>query len=238
MAVSKSEDVLDPCHPHAYLDEAPRKIHELVKEFDSLPPWLTTGDSSFLYYGGHPDEVRSLLILDGHPSRNVPAIWKLCQQEKLDVLILPARASQLLEPLDQFFNVLFKRLLRQAKYRRKLEADGSNLFDFLDRIKEAIIKSHSLSSIKQSFKKCGIIPFCPALVLSQLPPKCPDAFLPRKPKPARWTLSGSKITDPDILSELEARSKVIDEEMELREVEDEQREEKWKEVCIISNGWG
>jgi hypothetical protein len=57
--------------------------------------------------------ARSLLILDSHPSRRNPQLWRECAENRIDVPTIPAHCSHLLQPLDRGVNAAYKRKLAE-----------------------------------------------------------------------------------------------------------------------------
>eukprot|EP01105_Mastigella_eilhardi_P000224 TRINITY_DN1026_c0_g2_i26.p3 TRINITY_DN1026_c0_g2~~TRINITY_DN1026_c0_g2_i26.p3 ORF type:complete len:114 (-),score=1.57 TRINITY_DN1026_c0_g2_i26:548-889(-) len=56
---------------------------------------------------------RALFILDGHNSRAGAKFLEAMVQHEVDVIILPAHSSHLLQPLDRTCHGVFKQKLRQ-----------------------------------------------------------------------------------------------------------------------------
>ncbi|KAA6382592.1 MAG: hypothetical protein EZS28_021880 [Streblomastix strix] len=59
--------------------------------------------------GGVDDgEERSILHIDGHPSRINPDLWSYAWSLRIDVLCFPAHSSTVLQPCDRGVNAEFK----------------------------------------------------------------------------------------------------------------------------------
>jgi DDE superfamily endonuclease len=103
--------------------------------------------------------LRALLIIDGHSSRDDSVSTALCAQHGIDVIVLPAHSSSILQPLDLGVNGAFKTILsthfklqkdedREAKRARLLAVSVMCLQSALTPL-----------YICDGFSKTGIFPF-------------------------------------------------------------------------------
>jgi hypothetical protein len=115
-----------------------------------------------------PGEPR-LLILDGHVSHINYKFLTFCEANNIVVFCLPPHSTHLLQPLDVG---LFAPL--QLAYRKAIEdyflttTIGINRDIFFPLYKEACQQAYTFRNITAAFKKCGIVPFNPRSVLSEL----------------------------------------------------------------------
>jgi hypothetical protein len=83
-------------------------------------------------------EKPALLIIDGHSSRINRQLWELCALLNIDVILIPAHTSHILQPLDLTVNGVFKTNLEGAHpfhTNSKLDAELEPfLFSLMDAI--------------------------------------------------------------------------------------------------------
>ena len=97
-------------------------------------------------------EGRALLIIDGHSSRRNEQAAKALEQAKIDVLILPAHATHILEPLDDWVFAAFNQALRRSMRTERWS-------DWILRIEDAWASSATRLKVLGSFEHTGIWPF-------------------------------------------------------------------------------
>jgi len=116
-----------------------------------------------------PGELR-LLILDIHVSHINYKFLTFCEANNIVVFCLPPHSTHLLQPLNVG---LFAPL--QLAYRKAIEdyflttTIGINRDIFFPLYQEASQQAYTLWIITAAFKTCGIVPFNPRSVLSELP---------------------------------------------------------------------
>jgi hypothetical protein len=115
--------------------------------------------------------LRSLLIIDGHYSHVTARFIAYCITSKIDLFLLPPHSSHKTQPLDlSIFGPL--------KTAINLEVDRifRHSTVFLPRIEwtsayiKARVRCFKPSSIESGFRKAGIYPFNPEILLSTLTP--------------------------------------------------------------------
>ena len=109
------------------------------------------------------------MILDGHILHINYKFLRYCQQNDITVFCLPLHSTHLLQPLDVG---LFSQL--RSHYRKAVEDYflttniGINRDLFFPIDKQARALTYTAANVASAFKKCGIVPFNPRPVLSQL----------------------------------------------------------------------
>jgi hypothetical protein len=109
----------------------------------------------------------SLVIADGHTSRNNPELLQVCAENNIDLVILPSHLSHIIQPNDSFVNAVFKNSVRNNdNVSISLDAKEKKI-NFMERIKEACSKSLINTTICESWKSCGINLLDPTVILKQ-----------------------------------------------------------------------
>jgi hypothetical protein len=109
------------------------------------------------------------LILDGHGSHLTINFNKICEQNNIIPICMPAHSSHLLQPLDIGCFAVLKRLYgRLVETKMRLGINHIDKLDFLEAYPFARIEAYKPATIKNSFAATGLIPFCPDRVLSKL----------------------------------------------------------------------
>jgi hypothetical protein len=144
----------------------------------------------------HPT-TPALLFMDGASSHaNIP-LASLCHDNNLDVVILPAHTSHLIQPLDSSVNSIFKTDLgkQQISFPKRSELE-TKLKPFLQQIEDSAEKALLRPNIIESFKAAEmvLVPCTDRIsTLEEAPPRC-------KPRTLRgFPLSGSLITSDEFL---------------------------------------
>lgn len=111
-------------------------------------------------------QVPILLFLDGHASHITIALSEYCEENKIELVLLPPNATFILQPLDV---AVFKSLKdRWRKFLRKkdfeMRRQGIMKFDitkknFATVLGEFITNEFSSYAIKSGFRACGIYPW-------------------------------------------------------------------------------
>jgi hypothetical protein len=125
---------------------------------------------------------RALLIVDGHSSRRNPALWKIFDSHRIDLLLLPPHTSHLLQPLDRFVNANFKTTLSRLWKPPTTPAIGLYRAELSRCLPEALHLALAPFTIKESWKATGILPLSPSTIICPLIAKYPEteAFLDSK----------------------------------------------------------
>lgn len=110
-----------------------------------------------------------LLVLDGHGSHATPEFQAFCAENRIITLCMPPHTSHILQPLDVgCFGALktaYGRLIADLARRCIFHIDKA---DFLTMYHQAHRSIFSASTIRNSFKATGLVPYNPQYVLSQL----------------------------------------------------------------------
>lgn len=110
-----------------------------------------------------------LLIMDGYESHLSLQFVRFCELEKVILLRLPAHSTHFLQPLDVVIFQQWKHWHAEAIDRAVRqgvgEFDRQTFLASIESIREATLKE---GNIKSAFRKCGFVPFRPALVLQQI----------------------------------------------------------------------
>ncbi|CEJ62228.1 hypothetical protein PMG11_10734 [Penicillium brasilianum] len=111
-----------------------------------------------------------LLILDGHSSHLTPQFDRICAENDIIPLCMPAHASHLLQPLDVGCFAVVKRAY--GRFVSDLARQGYNhidKFDFLEDYQRARLEAFQKpSTIQNSFAATGLVPIDAERVLSKL----------------------------------------------------------------------
>jgi hypothetical protein len=134
--------------------------------------WL---EKVFQKHTGH--QRRRLLIVDGHSSHVDMAFLDWATSYKIIVLVLPPHSTHRLQPLDVG---MFQPLATvYSKQLNKLTFNGQGYVSmkkrhFFSLFREAWAESFTEENIQLVFKKAGIWPINPELVISQIQPPRPE----------------------------------------------------------------
>jgi hypothetical protein len=110
-----------------------------------------------------------LLILDGHGSHLTPQFDRICAENDIIPLCMPAHASHLLQPLDVGCFAVLKRAY--GRFVSDLARRGYNhidKFDFLEDYQRARQEAYQSTTIRNSFAASGLVPINAERVLSKL----------------------------------------------------------------------
>jgi hypothetical protein len=110
-----------------------------------------------------------LLILDGQGSHATPEFDNFCTENRIVTICIPPHTSHILQPLDVGcfgpLKAAYGQLVADLARRSIFHVDTA---DFLAMYHQARRSIFSESTIKNSFKATGLVPFNPDIVLSQL----------------------------------------------------------------------
>ena len=110
-----------------------------------------------------------LLVLDGHGSHLTPEFDRICSENKIIPLCMPAHSSHLLQPLDvSVFAVLKRAYGGLVEQRMRLGFNTIKKLDFLDAYPTARAEAFKPQNIQSGFIATGIAPFEPNQVIQQL----------------------------------------------------------------------
>jgi hypothetical protein len=155
---------------------------------------------------GDPSKM-ALIIVDGHSSRLNRELWTECSSKNIDVLLLPAHTSHILQPLDLGVNGEFKRELEGAPPFPKKTKLLAELEGFLTTLRQAIHVALAPHTIIHGFHEAGIVCGSRTEALKKcitvLPPNMPEAKVT-----TRFSISGELVTDPDFLKQWEEIEKI------------------------------
>jgi hypothetical protein len=143
---------------------------------------------------------KALLILDGHSSRNNRQLWELFAANGIDVVVLPAHTSHILQPLDLGPNAAFKRTLEKSPPFLKKRELQTKIGDFIRSLCDAFYSAMTPSIIRHSFNQAGIFSASIEHVLGRCLETLPSSIPPPKAT-NRFTLGGKLITTSEFLKE-------------------------------------
>jgi hypothetical protein len=121
------------------------------------------------YIEGRSKGKYRLLVLDGHGSHLTAQFDQICTEHNIIPICMPAHSSHLLQPLDVACFAPLKRAyggLVESLTRNGI--DHIDKLDFLTAYPEARFQAFKDTSIQNSFRATGLVPFNPALVLSKV----------------------------------------------------------------------
>jgi hypothetical protein len=105
-----------------------------------------------------------LLLLDGHSSRiNLP-LWRRCQNEGIDVVILPSHTSLYIQPLDLGSNAAFKRELARQLLGTSPTSVAEARAQLYAALLQALHAAMSPATITSAFRRAGLHPVNPEVV--------------------------------------------------------------------------
>jgi hypothetical protein len=110
-----------------------------------------------------------LLVLDGHGSHLTPQFDKICEENDIIPICMPAHSSHLLQPLDVgCFGPLKRAYQRLTEERSRLGIRYIEKLDFLNAYPSAHNTTFTSQNIQNGFAAAGIVPFNPKRVLDKL----------------------------------------------------------------------
>jgi hypothetical protein len=113
-----------------------------------------------------------LLILDGHISHASLDFVKYCEDHRIIPICLPPYATHILQPFDvSVFGPLsqaYKRIVREQSLFGTQRVTNEDFLTFFQLVRPSISRN-----IQSAFRKTGLYPFNPSVVLQQLRPKTP-----------------------------------------------------------------
>ena len=157
---------------------------------------------------------RRLLILDGHGSHHTIEFIKYCEKHEIVPFGLPPHLTHILQPLDV---VVFQPL--KHYYSKELDImvrDGlTNIskIEFLQCIQQARRQAFKKATISSAFKKTGIWPFNPQVVLDVLQQRVPQRTPSPSTEQCRQDQGSSPFQTPHTLRQLNKVADVLTEEL-------------------------
>jgi hypothetical protein len=148
-----------------------------------------------------------LLILDGHSSHLTPEFDKICEENDVISLCMPAHASHILQPLDVgCFSVLKRVYGALIMEEMRLGVNSIDKDDFIQLYPIARESAFKAQTIQNSFKGTGLVPLDAIYVLDKLNIQLESLPLPNplEPRPA----SSSSTSDLDTLWSLSKLQKM------------------------------
>jgi hypothetical protein len=174
------------------------------------------------------ESLRGLIIIDGHPTRRNISMWKYFSSINIDVICMPSHSSNVLQPLDQVVNGLFKFYLQKTSFEKNLIQKDTNYF--IQLVYDSIYKSLSPSSIRKGFEKSFILP--PSNVSLS---NCICSFLNTLPQSSEFeknnnsnffTISGEVLTSSQFLQKWENYEEKKNKEKLLKKKKGKRKKEK------------
>jgi hypothetical protein len=112
-----------------------------------------------------------MLLFDGHGSHVTRAVIEFCEQKKIILLCLPSHSTHILQPCDvgvfgPFGESYRKHLLAKTKWGAGYSIDK---IQFLEIPQLARADSINRANIVSSWRKTGLFPFNPEIVIGSIP---------------------------------------------------------------------
>jgi DDE superfamily endonuclease len=115
-----------------------------------------------------------LLIIDGHGSHVCKEFVQYCEDHRIIPLCLPPHSTHILQPLDvSVFAPLAKAYKKRVYDYNMYGAVNVNKTTFLELLYEARLDAFNEHNIASGFRKTGLYPFNPDIVLDNLRPTTP-----------------------------------------------------------------
>jgi hypothetical protein len=113
--------------------------------------------------------ARRLLIFDGHGSHHSAEFEKICQENNIYTLCMPAHSSHLVQPLDVgCFSPLKKAYSRQIEGLMRCNINHITKLKFLPAFRAAFAQAFTPANIRSAFRGAGLVPLDPAVVIDRL----------------------------------------------------------------------
>ena len=142
---------------------------------------------------GLGDKYR-LLIIDGHQSHITNEAIEFCEAHKIILLCLPAHSTHLLQPLDVSFfgplaNIYRKQLLEVTHFASHVSVNKQEFIECYCKARKAVGRE---LVIKNAWKKAGLSPWDPHVVIGKLPINIDISIRPVTPLKAGLMINGVK----------------------------------------------
>jgi len=113
--------------------------------------------------------VSRLLLLDGHGSYCTREFISLCNKKYIIPFCLPPHTTHLLQPINVIVFQSVKHFHAQAiDYATRTRCTDFNKLEFLSAIISIRSLAFKLTTINSFFRKTGLLPYCPTVVLNRL----------------------------------------------------------------------
>ena len=117
-------------------------------------------------------EERRLLIMDGHSSHMTAIVIRFCMKHDIDLLILPAHTSHVLQPLDVgVFSPLKRAMAKETDALAKLDAGTIPRREWVEMYIRARGNAIIEKNVLGGWKGAGLWPLSPISILQTLVPK-------------------------------------------------------------------
>ena len=159
----------------------------------------------------HPSTVATcrghtrLLLMDGHSSHLTSQFLGFCHDNNILPLCLPSHTTHLLQPLDVgCFAPLAHYYRAEVDEATHYGLHGVTKCDFLQFYSVAREKAFTISNINSAFRKTGIVPLQPSVILETLIPQNENlnSLAHNDGNPSRPTTSSSSLQTPGDYSKL------------------------------------
>ncbi|KAH7829104.1 uncharacterized protein MONOS_14170 [Monocercomonoides exilis] len=148
----------------------------------------------------------ALIILDGHSSRQNLQLWKRFAAENVDVVVIPAHTSHILQPLDLGPNAVLKCQLKKVRNEPSIRRMKREFLPFVRAIADCAYMALAPKTIRHGFFEAGITSSTIKHVLDQIIDSLPPEVKPAK-KTFLWSISGQCITNDDFIEKWETHEK-------------------------------
>lgn len=126
------------------------------------------------HFNRHTESRRTgkyqMLLFDGHGSHLSQEFLDFCWQHHIRPFQLPSHTTHLLQPLDvgvfQSLKHNFKKEIRKQVFLGAIEVSRTDFFSFFQSFHDKTFKNPRIH--KSAFKKTGLIPYNPLLVLEKM----------------------------------------------------------------------
>ena len=113
--------------------------------------------------------MKRLLLLDGHTTHLTIEVWEYCKEENIILFTTPPHLTHLVQPLDVGVFGPWKKNYRDA-IDQSYQTGCTNFdkLEFLDSIYAVRKRTFKASNVVHAWKKAGLLPINPAIVLEPL----------------------------------------------------------------------
>jgi len=141
-------------------------------------------------FGPGPDDIHQrLLIVDGHGSHIRADFIAHCMENKIDLLVMPAHCTHVLQPLDVGVFAAFKTAHSgETDMVSRLSTARISRREWLEMFIRARAKAVTPTNIKAGWKGAGLMPSDPMKVLQRLSIQPPTPARPTHTPPEQITL--------------------------------------------------
>lgn len=151
-----------------------------------------------------PDEP-VLLFVDGHSSRADPDTIKMLMEANVVVIVFPAHASHLLQPLDCWMYMQFKQQLGSLRSITSNCPRPEQRLTMLRAVRTALRVATEPHHVTKSFKRAGIYPFNPEEVFHPVVPAPTEGDNKKKRSRSGININARVLTSQELILELEKK---------------------------------